>query len=253
MTSQPQARSGPAYKVLAAELRDAIASGKFPTGQPLPTEVELAAEHGLSRQTVRHAFSELVSESLVYRVRGRGTFATPRTAKGGHLQSYDSIEDILVLADDSEMEVIQPLELRTDVAAAGRLRLPSDEVVALVVRRLRKDAPFCVAAIHFPADVGQVLDSCAFLHERGSRTPNEPIIDLLDRSSFGPMMGLNQSITAVASPPDIAPLLDCNPGDTLLRIDRLYFNRAGQRIELAIDHFRPDRYSYRCELRRAIR
>src|SRR4051794_13115335 len=66
-----------AYKALAAELREAILAGKFPANHQLPTEAELVASSGLSRQTVRHAFRELESESLVYRIRGRGTFAAP--------------------------------------------------------------------------------------------------------------------------------------------------------------------------------
>ncbi|MFE4850635.1 winged helix-turn-helix domain-containing protein, partial [Streptomyces sp. NPDC056689] len=60
-----------AYVRLARELREAILRHDYPEGVRLPTEAELAASHGLSRQTVRRAFQDLVTEGLVHRVPGR--------------------------------------------------------------------------------------------------------------------------------------------------------------------------------------
>lgn len=69
-------KTEPAYQVLRQRLRDEIAAGAYPPeGVRLPTESELVAEHGLSRQTVRRAFQDLVAEGVVYRVPGRGTYA----------------------------------------------------------------------------------------------------------------------------------------------------------------------------------
>ncbi|HYZ52320.1 MAG TPA: GntR family transcriptional regulator, partial [Streptosporangiaceae bacterium] len=46
---------GSAYRQLASDLRRAITAGRYPPGQRLPTEAELVAATGLSRQTVRRA------------------------------------------------------------------------------------------------------------------------------------------------------------------------------------------------------
>ena len=66
-----------AYQSLASDLRRAVAAGHFDDGRALPTEAELSARHGMSRQTVRRALQELVDEGLIYRVQGRGTFVRP--------------------------------------------------------------------------------------------------------------------------------------------------------------------------------
>lgn len=54
-------------------LRDAIAAGRFGEGK-LPTEVELAGQLGVSRETVRLAAEALQRDGLLVKVRRKGTF-----------------------------------------------------------------------------------------------------------------------------------------------------------------------------------
>jgi len=65
------------YAQLMSYFRERILDGSLPAGARLPTELELAAEHQISRGTVRQAMSALVNEGLLERVRGRGTFVRP--------------------------------------------------------------------------------------------------------------------------------------------------------------------------------
>jgi GntR family transcriptional regulator, arabinose operon transcriptional repressor len=65
------------YTQLISHFRERILDGSLPAGARLPTELELAAEHKISRGTVRQAMSALVNEGLLERVRGRGTFVRP--------------------------------------------------------------------------------------------------------------------------------------------------------------------------------
>ncbi len=72
------------YAELAARLRADIRSGKYAQGERLPSENELAAATGYSRQTVRQAMSVLESEGLTSRIQGSGTYvrsAVPRRAE----------------------------------------------------------------------------------------------------------------------------------------------------------------------------
>jgi LacI family transcriptional regulator len=59
-----------------ALLRQAVAAGHFPDGR-LPTEVELAEQLGVSRETVRLAAEVLQREGLLVKIRRRGTFIRP--------------------------------------------------------------------------------------------------------------------------------------------------------------------------------
>lgn len=62
------------YIQLVKHFRNLIQNGTLTPGLRLPTELELAREHGISRNTVRQAMSTLVNEGLLERYQGRGTF-----------------------------------------------------------------------------------------------------------------------------------------------------------------------------------
>jgi GntR family transcriptional regulator len=49
---------------------------------------------------------------------------------------------------------------------------------------------------------------------------------------------------------ELARRLDCAVGVPVLRIDRLYRDRELRPLELAVNHFNPDRCSGRLQLRR---
>lgn len=69
------------YAELARRLRTEIQSGVYLAGQQLPSENELAAMTGYSRQTVRQAMGVLEQEGLTYRVQGSGTYVRSAPAR----------------------------------------------------------------------------------------------------------------------------------------------------------------------------
>ncbi|MGI5206356.1 GntR family transcriptional regulator [Spirillospora sp. CA-108201] len=77
-----QAPTGdPQWRVIASDLRVAILDGRYLPGAALPSEPDLARHYGVSRPTVRKAIESLVSEGLVYVLRGRGSFVRPAPAR----------------------------------------------------------------------------------------------------------------------------------------------------------------------------
>lgn len=65
---------GPKYRQIVSWVKESIASGEYKSGDRLMSEMELSRKFGLSRQTVRHATSELVDEGVLMRVQGSGTY-----------------------------------------------------------------------------------------------------------------------------------------------------------------------------------
>jgi DNA-binding GntR family transcriptional regulator len=238
--------ASPAYQRIAESLRLAVL--RSPDAElRLPTEAELAAQHGVSRQTVRRAYQELVADGLVTRTKGRGTFA----ARGGsqYLRRFGTVEDLMSLSVDTEMEVLAPLTRRVEIEAAGRLGLSSDVTATVSFRRLHHGVPFCVTDVYLPPEVGALIADAPEV-QRGARS-SKTIIGLLDPVLPQPIGGADQTITVALADARVAAATECAPGEPMLRIDRLYRTMAGDAVELAVTRFVTSQYSYRSSLRRA--
>ncbi|MFC5649797.1 GntR family transcriptional regulator [Paenibacillus solisilvae] len=64
----------PKYMQLKEEIVSWIATAQFKPHDKLPSENEIAARFGMSRQTVRQALGELEAGGWLYRAQGKGTF-----------------------------------------------------------------------------------------------------------------------------------------------------------------------------------
>jgi GntR family transcriptional regulator len=240
-------KTEPAYRLLRRFLLDRIAAGDYRDGARLPTESELVAEHGLSRQTVRRAFQDLVAGGVVYRVPGRGTYATD--SGGRYLRQLGSIEDLMSLSEDTTMEVLRGISRRVDVDAASRLRLDSDVVCTVVFRRLHDGIPFVVTTVHLPEAVGRPLLRSNYL--AAGSTGTHTVIGLLEPGLRFPIAEAAQSITVAPADTATAQALGCPFEHPMLRVDRLYADTAGNPVELAVSYFLPEQYTYRVTLRRS--
>jgi DNA-binding GntR family transcriptional regulator len=239
-----------AYKTLASELRKLVLQPTSAPDSRLPTEDELARQYGVSRQTVRRAFQELVADGMVHRVRGRGTFAAAPDER--YIRQFGSVEDLMALSLDTKIEIVSPLHRVINLEAASRLRLESDAVFLVVFRRTHRDKPLCYTTVYLEPKAASKLEHVGELSEVGM-VSDVTIIGLLDANLEDPIAEAEQSITATAADNSLAVALGCVVGEPLLRIDRIYKTTCDRYVELAVSHFLPDQYSYRVKLRRSAR
>ncbi|MGW0177530.1 GntR family transcriptional regulator [Rhodococcus sp. NPDC003322] len=241
--------TGPAYAQLVRRIRDEVASGAYADGVRLPTEAELVRQHGVSRQTVRRAFADLVADGVVYRVPGRGTFVDESGRR--YRRQLGSIEDLLELASDTTMEILVPPRRGVDIDAASRLRLDTDLLYSVVLRRLHDTVPFAYTTVYLPDAVAAHLLEAPELAV-GARSRNT-VMGLLEPHLTSPIAEAAQSITVAPATEVVAGELDCAVGNPLLRVDRLYTNGLGEATELSVSFFLPEHYTYRVTLRRSDR
>lgn len=71
----------PKYKQLKEEIMSWFHTGRLKPDDLMPSENEIAAQFGLSRQTVRQTLGELEKEGLLYRKQGKGTFVSAPKAR----------------------------------------------------------------------------------------------------------------------------------------------------------------------------
>ena len=75
-------------------LKERIEGRAYVPGSRLPKEVELSAELGVSRKTLRPVLEQLAMENLIERVKGKGTFIR---------DAEESRTKILVLNDEQDI------------------------------------------------------------------------------------------------------------------------------------------------------
>lgn len=127
-TERNSGRSVSTREVVARLVRNyesQILSGALRPGSRLPTERELAQEHGLSRTTVREAIYELELKGLVERTRRRGTSVLDTTR-----QEYMSVALMSGLPTTSR-GIAEILDFRAAIepaiaARAARYATPAD-------------------------------------------------------------------------------------------------------------------------------
>ncbi|MFB9325787.1 GntR family transcriptional regulator [Paenibacillus aurantiacus] len=73
----------PKYRQLKEQIISWIAAGQFSPHDKLPSEHEIAAQSGMSRQTVRQSLGDLEAEGWLYRVQGKGTFVADSMPENG--------------------------------------------------------------------------------------------------------------------------------------------------------------------------
>ncbi len=135
--------------VIAAALRDQIATESLNPHTLLPSERELDESHGVSRMTARQALSLLESEGLVYRRPPRGTFvAEPRVLF--HVGSFT--DEVVRVGRTPAAQVIWAERRTAESTVLDAFGTGTDQVHALQRLRFADDEPIALETTYFPAD-----------------------------------------------------------------------------------------------------
>ncbi|MEA5456153.1 FadR/GntR family transcriptional regulator [Sinomonas sp. JGH33] len=117
---------------VADDLLDRIVAGEFPPGALVPGELELSAQHEVSRMTVREAMKTLEAQRILSVQRGRGTFVNA-------VDQWNSLEALLRAASahvGNELAGIQLIELRR-MLETGACALAAPRITEADLARLR--------------------------------------------------------------------------------------------------------------------
>jgi GntR family transcriptional regulator len=225
----------PLYAQVKETLRRDIESSMKP-GDALPAEPELQSHFGVSRITVRRALDELVSEGLVVRQQGRGTFVREPQITQDLSQLISWTLSMRQMGYEPstascEIDLVEPSQ---DIAAMLNLE-PGERV--LHIRRLRcaNGEPICIMTNYLREELapgvrqnGLVDDSVyATLLSNGAKPTR--VKDKVEARAAGEWESRHLGIP-VSSP--------------LLQVIRLASSHTGRPLYVAVVASRADRYSY---------
>lgn len=219
------AGAGPLYAQVRNILVDRIHRGEWKPGEPIPSETRLARELVVSQGTVRKAISELVSENVLVRQQGKGTFVAIHDSRRALFQFFHIISDSGERALPESRTLFNRLrDASGDEATALDLDV-GDPVVR--IERLRSLGSCVVLAetISVPAQLFNGLE-----HLAPRDVPNT-LYALYERKYGITVHRAEERLKAVKAGARIARLLELDAGDALLRIDRTAFTLAGRPVE----------------------
>jgi len=228
--------SQPLYQQLQRSLRDAIDRRLLSPDDALPPERDLASELSVSRITVRKAIDGLVTEGLLVRRQGSGTFVCARVEKNfSKLTSFS--EDMRARGRTPRSVWLRRAEGTVTPEEALSLRSsPGTPVYRFHRIRFADDAPMAV-------EYSTVLASCLPSLE----AVESSLYEALEKSGNRPVRAL-QRLRAMLFSAEQAKLLRANERDAGLLVERLGFLKDGSAVEFSQSWYRGDTYDFVAEL-----
>jgi GntR family transcriptional regulator len=234
----------PRYHQIYLVLKEQLAEGRHAPDTPLPGELELAQQFGVSRVTVRTALDRLAEEGLILRQRGRGTFVRPVSAPPpARAELSGLLENLLSMGLKTSVRLIDLATIPAPADVADALKLEPGAPVQKAIRvRSLKGEPFSHITTFVP-------DSIARAFGRKELTA-KPMLALLEEAGVK-VSGADQTISARLADHTVAPLLEVELGAPLLAVTRVVYGEKGRPVQLLRGLYRPDRYEYHMHLTRS--
>lgn len=228
-------------QTLAAE----IAAGAFAVGAKFPTEYELCDRFNVSRHTVREALRALEDQGLLARQAGLGTTVLARIPATHYTSTLDSLGGLHDYATETAFEKQNEGFVTIRGGLAEILgREPGERWLRFAgLRRMVSDgSAICWTEIFvaepYTADRGKLV------------SPDAPVYETIAREFGLEIQEVEQRVSALAMPPEIAKALDVEPDKPALMTRRRYYAGGDTPFEISLSIHPGDRYAYTQRLHR---
>jgi GntR family transcriptional regulator len=203
--------------------------GRATFGDLLPSERDLIARYGCTRNVLREALQLLREEGLIRRVQGTGSFAIV-SREVYELDALSSFAEQLG-RDRIKVDIVEARAMAAPAVIADLLSIDVGSDVLLFERRIRLDGMPIVLATSYFTDVALgMLDEDL----------TEDFYDLLE-GRIGLRLGKAEiSVAAMPADRSVTALLSCPPTVSVLHLTRRLRTEDGVPLEFGFVHIRSD-------------
>lgn len=227
----------PLYSVIASQMEELIAAGKWHEGDRLPPERQLCGDFGVSRATLRQALGELEERGLITRHQGRGTFVSkPRVQLPivGVFSIRDAMEAHGMIMTTRVLRV-ETLEASRQLAA-DLACLPGEAVIHIERLRIGDGEPMVLDSAHLRAELFPGLEDIDFTQRS--------LYDVLERDYGRVAAEARETLEPVILTPRECELLEVPLHTTALLTRRITTDASGVVVALGHVLLRGDRSRY---------
>ncbi|MFI6505281.1 GntR family transcriptional regulator [Nonomuraea typhae] len=242
------------FRRIAAELRQQILDGTLAPGDLVPSEAELAARYGTSRETARKAMTELKREGYVQSAQGarsrvrrptptlmQSTGAVWRQRRAGGTANFNA--QMAVLGQKAEQRLLFVEIVAATPEVGERLQIPDGaNVILRRVLMLVDGAPIQRSDGYYPASL--FADTPIARNERVAGGVAAYIEDAMGRR----IVRFVERVAARLPRPDECLDLQIDPGVPVARLLRTAFDESATPVELLDTVAVGDRHVYEYEI-----
>lgn len=230
------------YKSIADRLRIRLHSADYSIGSPIPAEIRLAEEFGVSRMTIRKAIDLLVGWGLVVRRHGSGTFVAKKDVHHETANLTGFVEVMRNQGKEVVSEVLEFVVMPAPPAIASQLRIKIDERI-YYSRRVRsvEGKPLMVEDSYMPV---KLFRNLSVAHLEGSK------FSYIEDECHIVICGNYESLTPVLADRKMAKLLNIDELTPILRITSLSYSDSGNFVNYSVMFRNASEYQVDYHLRR---
>ncbi len=236
----------PYYMQLAELLRQEITANRPASGEvySLPSENELARQHGINRATVRHALDVLEREGRIFREKGKGAFAATRRVEQELTRLVSTTEIMRQRGWSLVTRVICVCLMTVPPQAAQHLELAAGaQVYELQRLRIVDGVPLSLQTAYLPAAL------CPQLEENDLTSS---LYRLLETRYRLLLWSGQETLRARGATEAEARLLQVRAGTPVMYSERVSYSPKGTPVEYLEAVWRGDRYDFKVTLARPV-
>jgi GntR family transcriptional regulator len=224
----------PAYYQLKNIILKKIKNSEFDTIKPIPSERELSETLNISRMTVRQALNQLVSEGVLYREKGKGTFVSKVKIEQRNIMSFSDIAIKKGLLPVTKILHFSKGDVNQDIKELIELKY-NEPVYDIKRLRLANDTPVGIEEVFIPEKYCpgiERFDLTASLYKL-IREEYSHVINYVDHI-----------IEAVRPSSEERKLLDITGNIPLLKTSGVNYTQSGLQLFYERSVYRSDEYNY---------
>jgi len=224
----------PAYYQLKNKILEKINSGEYIENSLIPSERELSELLGISRMTVRQALNQLVSQGILCREKGKGTFVAKSKIEQKNIMSFSDTVKKKGMVPTTQVLRLEKEEAPDEIKEI--LKLKDSEPIYIIKRlRLANNKPVGIEENFIPEKYCPSLDKFDLT---GS------LYNLLKEEYSHTIYYLENTIEAAKPSKEEKELLDIPSSVPILKISSTVFTTSDLKLLYEKSIYRSDEYKY---------
>lgn len=228
----------PLYSQLKHIIIRKIESGDYPEASKIPSEQELCEQYDISRPTVRQAISELTSNGILYKEKGKGTFVAKSKSKV-NIKDYSGFTDSILDSHNPGQHNILSIRIikHNEVAELESIfeNSASKSIDLAEIKYLSGDSDSILSYNVSYIPISLFPDIIDALRDR------KPSYDIFKGKYPLLPVKTKSTLEIIYTDQSNAQYLQVQTGHPLIKVENLLYSKNGLLVELVIAKYRADK------------